>query len=68
MKLYWQLLNREKFIRSLWTGLCAAALLGYTVFTNDGAPFYLFYAALTAIIMWALFQVIKYRHDRQADK
>lgn len=68
MKLYWHLSNREKFTRSLWTGLFAAAFFGYTVYTNDGAPFYLFYAALTAIIMWALFQVIKYRRDWQADR
>lgn len=68
MKLYWQLSNREKFTRSLWTGLFAAALFGYTVFTNDGAPFYWFYVALAAVILWALFQIIKYRHDRQADK
>lgn len=57
---YWNLSDREKFVRSLWGGCGALLLLYIAAYTYEGDPFVKFYLPLVATGCMILSFVYKY--------
>ncbi|GKW46938.1 hypothetical protein NCCP2050_26300 [Planococcus sp. NCCP-2050] len=63
---YWNLSDREKFIRSLWTGVLALGFLYVVVYMYEGGPFVKFYLPITVTLVMLISLIFKYRKYKKA--
>lgn len=65
---YWNLSDREKFIRSLWTGIFALLFLYFAAYTYEGSLFVKLYLPIIATILMLLSLVYKYRKYKKTEQ
>jgi hypothetical protein len=65
---FWELTNKQKFIRSLWTGLIALGLLYFVVFTyGEGLLITIILPVILTIVylidLW--YRYLKYKSNKE---
>lgn len=63
---YWNLSDREKFIRSLWTGVLALSFLYVAVYLYEGSLFVKFYLPIFVTIAMVVSLFLKYQKYKKA--
>ncbi|MEZ0480374.1 hypothetical protein [Planococcus sp. SSTMD024] len=63
---YWNLSDREKFIRSLWTGVLALGFLYFAAYMYEGGSFIKLYLPIIVTIGILISLIYKYRKYKKA--
>ncbi|WP_341963413.1 hypothetical protein NM897_16810 (plasmid) [Planococcus maritimus] len=58
---YWNLSDREKFVRSLWTGVLVLVFLYFAAYMYEGGSFVKLYLPIIVTIVMLISLVFKYR-------
>ena len=64
---YWNLSDREKFIRSLWTGVLAVGFLYFAAYMYEGDTFVKIYLPIIVTLCMLISLVYKYWKYKKAE-
>lgn len=64
---YWNLNDREKFVRSLWGGCGALLLLYMAAYTYEGGAFIKFYVPFLVTVCMLLSFIYQYRKMKKGN-